>query len=313
MVLTASLVLLPLIFTGALAGRVAAQDIPSLSGPANDPLATAKALVRDGNLAEAEAAARNFVETHLVSGEGHFLLGLILFREHKSKESLAEYTEGSKYQLPSAADLKVVGLDYVLLDDYPDAEKWLTESTQGNAADPIAWYSLGRVQYKLNHFDGALVSFQKALELDPRNVKAEDNLGLAYQGLGRAQEAIASYRQAIAWQATADHPSEQPLLNLGSLLIERDDLQEATRLLESAVGIAPDNAKAQEQLGRAYLAQSNLGLAAQHLERAVALSPDDSRLHFQLGQVYRKQGLTDKAKAEFARTEALNGTKSTRQ
>jgi Flp pilus assembly protein TadD len=286
------------------------QDLPSgASSP--ETLDPAFRLLKEERFQEAEAAARKYLQNHLVSAPAHFLLGLILFREAKAKESLAEYTDGAKYETPSANDLKVVGLDYVLLDDYDDANKWLAKSTELDPADAIAWYSLGRVQYNLNRFGEAIQSFQKTLDIDHRNVKAEDNMGLSLAALNRSDEAIAAYRQAIAWQQDSPHPSEQPFLNLGTLFIEQNQLVEATRLLLRAEEIAPRNPKVHEQLGHAYLLQNDLAPAADHLEKAVALSPEDSRLHFKLGQVYRKLGETEKAKREFARTEALNGTRST--
>lgn len=289
------------------------NDSSTLSSSIGDDLNAARLLLKAGKLPEAEAALRNYLQDHLNSADAHFLLGLVLFREDKAKDSLIEYTGGARFMTPSAGDLKVVGLDYVLLDDYDDANKWLAQSTQRDPADPAAWYSLGRVQYKLNLLVEAVHSFEKAIELDGHNVKAQDNLGLTLQALNRPDDAIAAYRKALSLQENAARPSEQPFLNLGSLLLERNELAEATRLLERAVVIAPKDAKVHEQLGRAYVLQNQLHPAADHLEQAVALSPNDSRLHFQLGQVYRKLGLAAKAKAEFQRTETLNGSRSTPQ
>ncbi len=244
---------------------------------------------------------------------GAFPAGASAVSRRQAERLAQRIHQGARFKTPSAGDLKVVGLDYVLLDDYDDANKWLTQSTERDPLDPTAWYSLGRVQYKLNLLVGAMHSFEKAIELDAQNVKAEDNLGLTLQALNRPDEAIVAYRKALSLQENSPHPSEQPFLNLGSLLVERNELEEATRLLEKAVALAPKDPKVHEQLGRAYLLQNQFRPAADHLEHAVALSPNDSRLHFQLGQVYRKLGLADKAKAEFQRTEALNGTRSTPQ
>jgi Flp pilus assembly protein TadD len=299
---------------GLHAQELAVSQASSLSTgqePVADSFATARDLLQQERLPEAEAEARRHLLSHPESGPAHFLLGTILFRENKAKESLVEFTSGAKFSIPTANDLKIVALDYVLINDYDDAQKWLLESTKKDSSDPVAWYSLGRVQYKLNVFQEAERSFLRCLQLDPRNVKAEDNLGLTLAALNRSDEAVAAYRQAIAWQADSKHPSEQPLLNLGSILIERDQLDEATGLLEKAVAIAPKDPKIHEQLGRAYSLQNDLPTAVDHFERAVALSPNDSRLHFQLAQIYRKLGLKEKAKIEFERTAALSGTHST--
>ena len=291
------------------ASSATAQSESAAAGPDNS-LAAAAHLVDQRKYDEAEAGIRAFLRDHDDSAKAHFLLGLTLFLEHKPKESLAEYTAGAKYETPSAGNLKVVGLDYVLVNDYADAGKWLRESVALNPLDAEAWYSLGRVEYTLNRFEASRQAFLKTLTLDPHMVKAQDNLGLALDGLNRPDDAIAAWHKAIDMQAGAEHPSEQPYLNLGTELVERNQAQDALQLLQKAEAIAPSDAKIQEQLGKAYIQLDHLDLAAQHLEGAVALKPNDPHLHFQLGQVYRKLGLADKAKTEFARTEALNGTKS---
>src|SRR5438105_15155245 len=106
-----------------------------------------------------------------------------------AKASLEEFTAGAKYRTPSAADLKIVALDYVLLVDYPDADKWLTKMLEWAPDDSEGWYYLGRTKYNENRFAEAIRAFQQCLKLDPQNVKAEDNPGLSLAGLGRNEEA----------------------------------------------------------------------------------------------------------------------------
>jgi Flp pilus assembly protein TadD len=149
------------------------------------------------------------------------------------------------------------------------------------------------------------------LVLLPHNVKAENNLGLAYEGLNRVDDAVAAYRQAIAWQQNAAHPSEQPLLNLGILMLHQDKLKEAQSLLTQAVAIAPKDPRIREQLGHLYLQLNLLPQAQQQLEAAIALEPKTAALHFLLGKVYHLQGQEAKAKVEFKSAADLNGYHST--
>ena len=115
-----------------------------------------------------------------------------------SPKLLKEYTRAAQVQSPSAEDLKNVALNYVLLDDYVDADKWMSRSVQMNEKDPDAWYGLGRIRYTRQRFQDAVDSFQKTLALEPKSVKAENNLGLAYEGLNRTEDAIKAYRRALA-------------------------------------------------------------------------------------------------------------------
>ena len=65
--------------------------------------------------------------------------------------------------------------------------------------------------------------------IEPRSVKALSNLSLVLEGLNQPDEAPAAYRQAISWQRDAPHPGEQPLLNPGILLSQRNDKEWGSR------------------------------------------------------------------------------------
>lgn len=312
-------------------------------------LATAKSLLEQGRVTDADRVVRQYLEKHPDSAEGHFLLGHVLFREiqaearlesqferqthgpmggvrgpvqntsetkareEKAKASLAEFTAGAKYRDPGAHDLKTVAFDYVLLGDFVDADKWLTKMLEWTPNDSEGWYYLGRTKYNENRFTEAIGAFQQALKLDPRNVKAEDNLGLSYAGLGRYDEAIAAYQQAIGWQEQSSSKNPGPYINMGSLLLDLNRSQEAVTSLLQAVEVAPLESRAHELLGKAYARLEEFPKAQAELEKAIELSPRSPNLYCMLAPVYRKQGLGEKAKAEFERCAALTGSHSVRE
>ena len=317
----------------------------AMQSPASDSakpgasLVEAKSLMEKGLLPDAERAVRHHLEAHADSAQGHFLLGYILFREiqtearlettvesvknldarpadaktrdEKARESLAEFTAGAKFHDPNAFDLKIVALDYVLLGDYVDADKWLTRSVEWNPQDTDAWYYLGRARYNQNKFADAISAFQQCLKLSPGNVKAEDNLGLALAGLGRNEEATAAYKQAMDWQSQSALKNPGPYIDLGSLLLDESRPEEAVPYLIQAIGISPRDSRVHELLGKAYTRMDQLPKAQTELEKATELAPQNANLHCMLATVYRKQGIADKAKAEFDRCAALSGSHST--
>jgi tetratricopeptide (TPR) repeat protein len=294
--------------------RAESERYAALSGSHSTPetpLAQARMLLNSGRLDEAEGTVRGYLEVHKNSGEGHFLLGYILFKEKKAKLSLTEYTEGAKYQKPGAYDLEAVAADYVLLEDYIDADKWFTRSLELSPGNLQALYYLGRTKYNENRFEEAIAVFAECLKRNPKDVKAEDNLGLCYEALGRVDDAIAAYRQAIAWQAEGKIGDAGPYVNLGALLSQTSRPEEAVPSLVQAIAIAPGDVKAHRELGKAYLQLNRLADAQGELEKVVELAPENAPGHFMLGQVYRRRGLADKAKVEFARYAGLTGTHST--
>jgi Flp pilus assembly protein TadD len=321
---------------GTQPGQISPTDPSKDSAAQLDPqLAQAKELLTQGKIADADNLLRLYLTAHPDSADAHFLRGYLLFREVQAssgmldstqhqlykeqgtatpgttpeetaaKDSLNEFTEGAKHHVPSAFDLKIVALDYIVLGDYSDADKWLTRSLQRNLQDADGWYLMGRTKYSENRFDEAAQSFQQYLKFDPKNVKAEDNLGLCYAGLGQNDKAAAAYQNAIAWQAASPTKDPGPFLDFGVLLMDEDRTREAVTYLLQAVAIAPKESRHHEELGQAYFRLDALPKAQQELETAVSLSPQDARLHYLLGRIYNKEGQSDKAKAEFDRSESL--------
>ena len=308
-----------------------------------DPaLASARSFLHEGKLSEAESATRDHLRTHANSADAHFLLGFILFREvqakwleagkgqsesllysgdasgsvaqfrdAKAKESLAEFTAGAKYHVPNAFDLKIVALDYILLKDNTDADHWLTRSLQADPRDPQAWYYLGRTKYSRGQFREAIEAFEQCLKLEPRNIEAENSVGLSFEALDRPAEAIQAFENAIAWQANSSAKDPEPFIELAHLYLNENHPEKAVPYLSQSIAIYPNVSKAHEELGKAYSLLDRLPEAQAELEKAVELSPQAPNLHCMLASVYRKRGLTEKAKAEYDRCAALTGTHST--
>jgi tetratricopeptide (TPR) repeat protein len=274
------------------------------------PLAEARSLLDLGKLDEAGQVTRRYLELHKSSAEGHYLLGYILFKKQDPKSSLAEYTEAARYRTPGPADLEAVAGDYVLLKDYPDADKWFSKAVEWNPKDSLGWYYLGRTKYNENRFEEAVSAFEQCLKLDPRNVKAEDNLGLSFEGLNELAKAIAAYRTAIEWQKDAADKNAGPVFDLGSLLVDDNRPSDALPYLLEAERLSPEDYRVHRQLGKAYTHLNQLEQAGKELERAVQLAPQDASVHFMLSQVYRKRGLMDKARIETQRYTALAGARS---
>jgi Flp pilus assembly protein TadD len=270
------------------------------------PLQEARSLLAAGKISEAETVLRAYLKNNPSSADAHNLLGDVLFREQKARESLAEFTTAAKFKHPGASELKTVASDYVLLADFADADRWFSEVTAETPNDAEAWYLLGRTKYNENRFTQAIAAFEHVLTLRPKDVQAEDNLGLSQQGLGHTEQAKAAFQTAIEWQH--DAPADaQPYLNLGIVLTDQGDLTGAIQQLTKAAALAPGNPTIHEELGRALQTKGDMEGAQLQLETAVKLAPNAAALHFKLGQIYRHRGFNDRAQQEFAICAKLNG------
>lgn len=269
-------------------------------------LEEADSLLRKGSVSDADTVVREYLEKNPTSAQARYMLGFILFTQGKPEASLTEYTVAAKYRKPDAHQLKIVGLNYALLDDFIDADKWLTASVQQDPRDAQAWYHLGRTKYNENRFKEAVEAFNRCLTIEPSNPKAEDNLGLSYEGLGQNDDAIAAYRKAVEWDRGVAGKEAGPYINLGTLLVETGRITEGIPFLVEAIARAPKELKPRRELGKAYLRLNQLDQAVQELEAAIRIAPENAPLHFILGQAYRKKGWEPKASSEFDRYRALN-------
>src|SRR6266403_29845 len=287
------------------AAELFARAEEAAPGTTDALLYESKAYIHLEQFTAAEGALRRYLVVHADSGDALYLLGYILHREGKATESLETYTKAAQLRTPIGDDLKIVGLNYVLLNDYPDAIKWLEKAVGAEPKNKEAWYFLVRAYYTKSRVPEARKAFLTVLELDPRDAKAENNLGLILESEGQPDEAMDAYRKAIQWQEQSVRPSEQPFLNLGSLLMEQSQVGEAILLLQKAIELAPKDAVCRLKLGTAYLRLGKLTDARRDLEKAVQLAPDDPAAHYQLGKLYKEMKALDRAKTEFDRTAEL--------
>ena len=91
--------------------------------------------------------------------------------------------------------------------DTASAIKVLEDQAAARPSEPRPRLELANLLYDHKQFEQAILWYQKALELDPRNVSARTDLGTSYYNLGRADEALREYRKSLEID-----PRHQPTL-----------------------------------------------------------------------------------------------------
>jgi tetratricopeptide (TPR) repeat protein len=264
-----------------------------------------KALVNLGQFEAAAASLEGYLQTHPQSDDAAYLLAYIRFRQNQPKESLRLFTDAASLKSPTADDLKVVALDYVLLGDYDAAARYLEQSVAMDPANTEARYHLGRVRYQQNRFDQAIAAFQEVVRRDPGNERAQYNLGLSLEAKNQVEGALGAYHEAIKLDEDATVHDEQPYLDLGSLLAKSGWTEEAIPFLVRASAIAPDSGKIRYQLAKAYFDVNRFEEARREAEKAVGVDPGESSNHYLLGRIYQRSGKSELAAEQFRLTEQL--------
>jgi tetratricopeptide (TPR) repeat protein len=162
--------------------------------------------------------------------------------------------EGGEPTQPEAAEVEAITLDELLVRMQQDpnllqlvAQQFGLETndpqviiqevvTQLNAANQAAtdeaevWFSQGVQQDQAGDVEGAIASYDKALEIRPDLYEVWFNRGNALSNLGRFEEAIASYDKAIEFKPDF----HEGWYNRGNALSNLGRLEEANASFEKA-------------------------------------------------------------------------------
>ena len=122
--------------------------------------------------------------------------------------------------------------------------------------------------------DAAIAEWKKALELDPGNAKAHNNLGVHLLHKGRSDDAIAHFQQAVGLNPEyADAQS-----NLGIALSQQGRFEEAIPHFQKALEINPGQAGAHANLGNALYLRGRIPEALAQWREGLRADPDNLAL-----------------------------------
>jgi len=105
--------------------------------------------------------------------------------------------------------------------------KALEEQAAQNPRDPEPRLKLANYLYDQQQWQRSIEWYEKALELEPKNVNARTDLGTAYFNLGRAQDALREYRKSLEVD-----PTHQPTM-FNSIVVYLDGLHDAKAAQEA--------------------------------------------------------------------------------
>ncbi|WP_342374634.1 tetratricopeptide repeat protein [Myxococcus stipitatus] len=139
---------------------------------------------------------------------------------------------------------------------------------------------------------------ERAHQLQPRNEKAQNLLGLCYFKLGLFDRAAELYEMLVR-----DNPVDPTLrVNLGLVYLKTNALQRAVREFETATDLSPEHQKAQNYLGLALAQMGEYGRAREHFLLAGSDAMADKMSRAIAGENFSKP--TPAPVASAARVEA---------
>lgn len=146
-------------------------------------------------------------------------------------------------------------------------QQWVTD----HPSDAQAYTVLGSVQEAQGDRDQAMASYKKALQIQPEQPIAANNLSYLMVETGQNIDVALSLAQ-VARRAMPDSPSTAD--TLAWAYYHKGNFSSARDLLEEAVKAAPNDAALHYHLGLTYSKLSNTADATVHLKKAVTLAPN---------------------------------------
>jgi protein O-mannosyl-transferase len=177
-----------------------------------------------------------------------------------------------------------------------DSEKLFRHAVAAVPGNYLAYNGLGKALDDLGRKEEAVKAWNEALRLDPEYPEAQYNLGTSLLGQERVNEAFPHLAAAVKGDPNNANAHE----NLGNVYVKMGELAKATVEYAAAARLAPDNAVYLQVLGSVLVRQSKWSEADTVLADTLRLDPKSVDAHRNLGIVRINQGKRTEALRLFA-------------
>jgi len=202
---------------------------------------------------------------------------LALYQSGRPHEAVAVLQRVCDKDKGDAAAWSLLGTIHASQQAYPEAEQCFSRvvSLQPTSAD--AHYNLARCLELQAKYDAAEAAYRRALKFgSARQPDTCNNLGNVYRQLGRYEEALAYYRQAL----TAEPRHVLALNNQGVALQALSRFEAARDSYGAALAVKPDYADPHYNLGNLHKAQGRYDEALAAYDAALRIDPQHPQAHW---------------------------------
>jgi tetratricopeptide (TPR) repeat protein len=170
------------------------------------------------------------------------------------------------------------------------------------SATPDDLIEAGHGALNVGNVRAAIPLLERAVQMEPQNKHAWNDLGLAYVGAGNLDKAIAAFEKQLEI-----NPSDEQANNyLGLAFERRQDFARAAAAFRKQTQTSPLDPAAHASLGDVLLVQHDYAQAVPELEKATILAPENAQLEIDLGRAYAGAGKNDEAAAAFEKAAVLS-------
>jgi protein O-mannosyl-transferase len=191
--------------------------------------------------------------------------------------------------------LSLVSLTWRQTAVYHNLVSLYTATLTKNPGCWMAHYNLGIALNNMGKTDEAIAHYQQAIELRPNYAEAHYNLGRLLAQKGQLDDALTHYKKALE----INPADAEAWNNLGVTLFGIGRVDDAIAHYQHALEIRPDYAEASCNLANALLSKGDLDEAIRRYSACLALSPNQVEAQYDLASALLRKGRTDEAIAHY--------------
>jgi len=187
--------------------------------------------------------------------------------------------------------------------DMKGAEAEFKRAAELDKNNSDALVKLGQVQAAEGSADQAIATYQQSLNNNPREVRFYILIGELFESKRDREKAKQMYQKALEIQPENALASN----NLARVMLQQgDNVDVALAMAQTARRGMPDSPASADTLGWAYYQKGAYNTAIDLFKEALKKNPDDATFHYHLGLAYQKDNQPALAKQHLERVLKIN-------
>jgi superkiller protein 3 len=235
-------------------------------------------------------------------------LGDVYRAQHRPEGVMEAYQQAIALEPGYAWPYHSLGLIYKNKGAFPQAITYYQQAIDRHPQDTdraVSWNGLGNVYLEMGRYNDAADAYRQAIQLNPADAWPYHNLGFVSKQQGVYPQAIGLYLQAIE-RFEGDRYKAISWNNLGNVYSVLGRNQDAVEAYQQAIALNKNYALPWNSLGETFARLERLAEAAAAYQEAIRLNPHYVLAYHNLGDAHWQLTRYDEAGAAYRQAIALD-------
>ncbi|WP_162458834.1 tetratricopeptide repeat protein [Desulfosarcina ovata] len=246
---------------------------------------------QDGDLKRSKGYCKKVFKLDASNADAFHLMGINYIKDGRFDDALSMVDNAIKSDVTFSDFHRTRARILTNLNRSEDALLSYRKAISINPEDDTSVYETGALYQQLKKFESAFSCYQKCLELNPKFSACYNNLGLIYKHQENYEKAISSLLSAVE----IDPSLKQAYNNLGIIYKDVGEVQQAIKSFSTAIKLSPNYAEAFFNMGVLLDEIGRFEAAINCFNQVVRIDPGFNGIYNNFGIVFQKMGRTEDA------------------